>query len=324
MLLKELEYLSEIAKYENLSQAARELNVTQSALSQCLASLEADLGMALFSRVKNRLRITPEGILYLQTARKMLDVRNAMYNRLRAYKDQGSIRIGLGSAHAVRVLSRVLLEGREKYSHWDLSITEARSPALLHQLNRGNLDFIIIVRDRLLDLEDCHVHLIRRDPLMLLMSSAHPLASSAASTPGHVWKGDISRFVNDPFILEPKETVNGLVALRILEKYCPGYRVACTINNTLSLTEMVRNGFGVTITSTPSFCFSPERSSIDILEPQGLSWILPQEPFFRYIQLVCRKDHSVTRAEASLFQEIQAVYEQDGVEEGVGRVYGLY
>ena len=55
-LLKELEYLSEIAKYENLSQAARELNVTQSALSQCLAGLEADLGMALFSRVKNRLR----------------------------------------------------------------------------------------------------------------------------------------------------------------------------------------------------------------------------------------------------------------------------
>lgn len=321
MILKELEYLSEIAKYESLSQAARELNVTQSALSQCLANLEADLGMALFTRVKNHLRITPEGVLYLQTARKMLAVRNAMYSRLQTYKGQSSIRIGLGSAYAIRVLSHILLQSQEKYAHCDLSITEGRSPFLLHQLNRGKLDFIIIVRDRLLDLPDCHVHLIRREPYGLFLSSGHPLASLAVSTPGVLTKGDLSRFQNDAFVLEPRETTNGQMALRILEQYCPGFHVTCTTNNTVSLFDMIKSGFGVTITSALAFCFRKNPSPDDFLNYQGLSWLFPQKPFFRYIQLIYHKDHSISPAEASLFQEIQEIYDQDGMERIIKELY---
>ena len=311
MIFKELDYLTEKSKYENISQAARELNVTQSALSQCLANLEADLGMALFTRVKNHLKITPEGVLYLQTARKMLAVRNAMYSSLQTYKEQSSIRIGLGSAYAIRVLSRILLQSREKYAHCDLSITEGRSPALLHQLNRGKLDFIIIVGDRLLELPDCHVHLIRRDPFGLFLSSSHPLASLALSAPGIPAKGDLSCFRNETFVLEPKETTNGLVALRMLEKYCPGFHVTCTINDTVSLFDMIKSGLGVTITSAPSFCFQKNPRPDDFLNHQGLSWLFPQTPFFRYVQLIYHKDHSVSPAEASLFQEIQQIYDQD-------------
>lgn len=315
MILKELEYLSEIAKYESLSQAARELNVTQSALSQCLANLEADLGMALFTRVKNHLKITPEGVLYLQTARKMLAVRNAMYSRLQTYKEQSSIRIGLGSAYAIRVLSRILLQSQGKYAHCDLSITEGRSPALLHQLNRGKLDFVIIVRDRLLELPDCHVHLIRRDPFALFLASCHPLASHALSSPGVPVKGDLSCFKNESFVLEPRETTNGLVALCLLEKYCPGFHVTCTINDSVSLFDMIKSGFGVTITSAPAFCFQKTPRPDEFLSHQGLSWLFPQQPFYRYVQLIYHKDHSVSPAEASLFQEIQAIYDQDGIEQ---------
>ncbi len=315
MILKELEYLSEIAKYESLSQAARELNVTQSALSQCLANLEADLGMALFTRVKNHLKITPEGVLYLQTARKMLAVRNAMYSRLQTYKGQSSIRIGLGSAYAIRVLSRILLQSQGKYAHCDLSITEGRSPALLHQLNRGKLDFVIIVRDRLLELPDCHVHLIRRDPFALFLASCHPLASHALSSPGVPVKGDLSCFKNESFVLEPRETTNGLVALCLLEKYCPGFHVTCTINDSVSLFDMIKSGFGATITSAPAFCFQKTPRPDEFLSHQGLSWLFPQQPFYRYVQLIYHKDHSVSPAEASLFQEIQAIYDQDGIEQ---------
>ena len=72
MILKELEYISEIAKYENLSAAARNLPVSEAALSLHVTALEKKLGIKLFIREKNRLKITPEGVIYVQTAREML------------------------------------------------------------------------------------------------------------------------------------------------------------------------------------------------------------------------------------------------------------
>lgn len=50
-----------IVKHSNLSGAAKELYISQPALSLSLANMEKELGMPLFYRVKNRLVLTPEG-----------------------------------------------------------------------------------------------------------------------------------------------------------------------------------------------------------------------------------------------------------------------
>lgn len=53
MDLKHLEYLLEIAKYENISQAAKHLYVTASALSKYLNNLEQKLKLPLFIRKRH-------------------------------------------------------------------------------------------------------------------------------------------------------------------------------------------------------------------------------------------------------------------------------
>lgn len=50
-----------IVRLGNLSFASEELNLTKSALSQSLSTLEAQLGKVLFLRIKNRLVLTDEG-----------------------------------------------------------------------------------------------------------------------------------------------------------------------------------------------------------------------------------------------------------------------
>lgn len=60
------------ARHLSFTRAAEELNLTQSAVSKQVAQLESIVDQPLFRRVRKRLQITPEGLLYLTEVRKTL------------------------------------------------------------------------------------------------------------------------------------------------------------------------------------------------------------------------------------------------------------
>src|SRR5262249_30033766 len=61
------------ARHESFTRAAEELHVTQSAVSQQVKALEAALGLRLFNRERQRLKLTPAGRDYLIVIREALD-----------------------------------------------------------------------------------------------------------------------------------------------------------------------------------------------------------------------------------------------------------
>ena len=61
MDFKELESFVEIAKVKSFSTAAKNLFLTQPALSNQIAKLEKELGTALFERNNNKTEFTPAG-----------------------------------------------------------------------------------------------------------------------------------------------------------------------------------------------------------------------------------------------------------------------
>jgi len=68
----EMAFFVELMKRGSLAATARELGVTPPATSKRLANLEARLGVALLNRTTRRLSLTPEGEVYLATARAVL------------------------------------------------------------------------------------------------------------------------------------------------------------------------------------------------------------------------------------------------------------
>lgn len=67
-----------IADQQSISKAARQLHVSQSALSQRLNRLEKRVGAALFDRTVMPLRLTEAGAVYLRYARKAVAAENRM------------------------------------------------------------------------------------------------------------------------------------------------------------------------------------------------------------------------------------------------------
>lgn len=61
MELSQIFYFSKIAKGENIAQAAKELYISQSTLSRSISKLEEELGVHLFERTGNKIRINQFG-----------------------------------------------------------------------------------------------------------------------------------------------------------------------------------------------------------------------------------------------------------------------
>ena len=82
------------ARHCSIARAAEELDVTPAAVSQQVAALEAQLGIALFDRVKQRLRLTPAGASYQIPVRASLDRIETATVDLLSHGGQRQITIG--------------------------------------------------------------------------------------------------------------------------------------------------------------------------------------------------------------------------------------
>ena len=65
MELNQLQYFRTVARTENISKSADILHISQSALSKSITRLEAEVGVPLFERSGNRIRLSQAGILFL-------------------------------------------------------------------------------------------------------------------------------------------------------------------------------------------------------------------------------------------------------------------
>jgi DNA-binding transcriptional LysR family regulator len=69
------------ARYQSFTSAAAELSLSESAISRQIASLEEQLGLKLFNRIKKRVVLTKAGLLYSQQIRESLDqIEHDMFN----------------------------------------------------------------------------------------------------------------------------------------------------------------------------------------------------------------------------------------------------
>lgn len=76
MQLKELSVILTIAKHRSITNAAKELFVTQPALSMYLNNVETQLGTALFDRQEKPIKLTPAGELYVRKAKQIMLIKS--------------------------------------------------------------------------------------------------------------------------------------------------------------------------------------------------------------------------------------------------------
>lgn len=135
-----------VGKYKSITVAARELSLSQPAVSQSVKHLEDDLGIELFVRTPKGVRLTQEGeVLFAHVARgyEAICLGEKKVKDLLSL-DSGEIRIGASDMTLQFYLLDHLEAFHEKYPKIKIHVTNAPTPETISHLQEGRIDFGVI------------------------------------------------------------------------------------------------------------------------------------------------------------------------------------
>ncbi|MCP2514750.1 LysR family transcriptional regulator [Achromobacter mucicolens] len=146
MTPRQLRYFLEIARSGSLSLASGALRIAQPALSQHVAVLEAELGVALFERHAKGVTLTAEGKRLQQRAASILDQLESLKTDVlgAAESPRGPVRVCLARSLAQAVAAPLIRHVEQEYPDIRLLLSSALSSQVRAALQTRQLDVALM------------------------------------------------------------------------------------------------------------------------------------------------------------------------------------
>ena len=176
MELRVLKYFLAVARHENISRAADELNLTQPTLSRQIAELEKELGTALLVRGKRRTLLTESGLLLKVRAEEILSLANRTVEQFAHGEEsvEGDIYIGCGETEGMREVLRAIAPLHVSCPGIRVHLTSGNGELVTDGLKKGILDFGLLC-SALPPVEYSYRRISHEDIWGLYMNRANPL-----------------------------------------------------------------------------------------------------------------------------------------------------
>ena len=145
--VSQLRILVAVADYQNFSEAALQLDLSQSAVSHAIATLETDLGVILFNRGRNGAELTAVGKQLIAPAKKILDLLQNIVNEANRSKglEGGVVRLVTFRSAATHILPALIAKFRRQFPSIEVSVNEIDEDIEIENLLRmGKADIGLI------------------------------------------------------------------------------------------------------------------------------------------------------------------------------------
>jgi len=188
MDLRQLEIVRAVAEKGSFTAAARELNVSQSAVSRQVLLLEEELGEPAFLRLGRRVRLTAAGQALLDLSRRVLSDLKETTAGIRDQQQMpaGTLHLGGGMTVCLHVFPALLKEFRRRQPRIDVTLTTGATSQLLERIRSGAIDVgLLTLPVTGADLTQVPV---LREELLLVMPPSHKLARKRRITPADLVK----------------------------------------------------------------------------------------------------------------------------------------
>lgn len=135
-----------VAKTGSLTAAAKEMFVSQPALSQSITNLETQLGGQLFVRNRKGMILTPEGERMYKEVSKALELFKSAENHFLEMKQLvgGSIRIGASDTLCRHFLLKHITEFHKQYPDVKIEVTNRTTSETIDLLRAGKVDVAFV------------------------------------------------------------------------------------------------------------------------------------------------------------------------------------
>ena len=219
----------EVVKTSNISQAAKNLNYSQSAISQTIKSFENEMGFPIFKR-------TNSGVMLLSNASsviKSLEIIHQENLRLQQLSDAmtqseiGTFRIGSFISFAMTYLPKILKEFTTKYPKIKFEIFTGNQQEIYEKLSRNEID---VAFTSMYGMDEFSYEVFLQDEFVVVLPCDHPFVTEPTISINrivdetYILSGERFDFEIGSFIhslgLEPQytfEIFDELVALKLIE-----------------------------------------------------------------------------------------------------------
>ncbi|WP_293266846.1 LysR family transcriptional regulator [Neptunomonas sp.] len=232
----QLEVFVMVADLRSFTAAALYLGISQSAVSHAIRSLEKELNVQLFIRLKADAEVTEIGSRLLLRAREMIGLcetirqEAADANGLNA----GTLRIGsFGPSSSLRLLPTLLSEYRRQYPNIEIHIDEGPDQDVKQWIldRRIDVGFVVLPEERF------ETYLLTTDQIIALLPSSHQLVTQNSVR--------LNELCSDPFIMTEAGSAQIVASLFHASHLTPNVRFrSAQVMSTLAL---VARGEGVSL-----------------------------------------------------------------------------
>ena len=279
---RQLRAFSILARTGSFTLAAKQLFLSQSAVSHSMKALEQEVGCRLLDRMGKKVLLTQAGETLLHHAERILQEMNTARGALEQLGKWGRdrLRIGASSTACQYILPTVLRQFKEKYPQSFINIEPADTVDALELLNGNRVDLAIVLEPK--NEEQLDFHRLFSDELAFLVGASHSWAAHCQVVRSEIPKQN--------YVLYNK----GSYTFRLIEQY---FREEDMVLNTVielgsmdAIKELVKLALGVSI-------IAPWIAARELQEKSVVALPLGRRKLKRNWGVVHRRNRRLTMAE---------------------------
>jgi DNA-binding transcriptional LysR family regulator len=178
MQIESLKVFCDLAETESFTKAAQINNVTQSAVSQQISSLERQFKSLLIERSKKKFRLTREGQVLYEFAKQIIQTHDSLHSKLQEIKDiiSGTIRVATIYSIGLHDLPPYIKKFLKSYPTVNVHVEYRRANQVYDDVLSNVVDVgLVAYPTRESKLETVS---LRKDPLVLICHPQHPFAKN--------------------------------------------------------------------------------------------------------------------------------------------------
>jgi DNA-binding transcriptional LysR family regulator len=271
--LRQLEVFLAIARHENVTRAAHELAMSQSAASGSLGELESQFNVQLFDRLGKRLRLSEFGQQLRPQVESLLEQARALEQALAGEDVSGRLQVGATLTIGNYLAVGMIADFRQQYPRADVVLSVANTESIASRVARFELDMGLIEGE--LQHPDLNIVHWRHDELVVFAAPGHPLAQVQAVSD--------QQLLALPWIVRERGSGTRQAFDRAMHGLLADLHIAMELQHTEAIKRAVEAGLGVGCLSRICLAEAFRRGSLVPLA-------VPGRDFRRELFLITHRD----------------------------------
>jgi LysR family transcriptional regulator, low CO2-responsive transcriptional regulator len=259
--LRQMRVFATVARRLSFTRAARELHLTQPAVSQQVKLLEAEVGLPLFEQIGRKVHLTAAGSELLRYADRFGDLMREASESLAAMRGVRRGLLKLGAVSTAKYFTPALLSAfTSEYPEVTIRFAVGNREETIRQLAANDVDLVIMGRPPR-ELETT-AEPFAKHPFAIIASPAHPLASRRRIR--------LAQLATENFVIREEGSGTRASMEHVFRDHGASFRASMEAGSNETIKQSVMAGMGVSFISMHTIGLELATGKLAVLDVVGL------------------------------------------------------